>query len=133
VLERVLRNTEITETCWLWKGRRNKTGYGIVRDETGKRTLVHQLVFLRVRGAVPEGLEPDHTCKVKHCIRPDHLEPVTHQENIRRRYGGLCKRGLHEMTESNVIRNGKGRLCRACKENRPPTPTTTGPARRGAP
>lgn len=30
------------------------------------------------------GLEFDHLCRNKLCVRPDHLEAVTHTENVRR-------------------------------------------------
>lgn len=35
-------------------------------------------------GPVPIGLELDHLCKNRPCKNTDHLEPVTHEENVRR-------------------------------------------------
>lgn len=35
-------------------------------------------------GKIPEGFELDHLCRTRSCVRPDHLEPVTHAENMRR-------------------------------------------------
>jgi hypothetical protein len=29
-------------------------------------------------------MELDHRCKQKDCMNPDHLEPVSHTENVRR-------------------------------------------------
>jgi len=43
------------------------------------------------KGPVPDGLELDHLCRVRSCCNPDHLEPVTHKENIRR---GFLRRGV---------------------------------------
>jgi hypothetical protein len=38
-------------------------------------------------GSIPENLELDHLCRNPACVRPDHLEPVTHLENLRRGAG----------------------------------------------
>jgi HNH endonuclease len=44
-----------------------------------------QRVYYEERfGPVPVGTELDHLCRVRACINPDHLEPVTHAENCRR-------------------------------------------------
>lgn len=37
-----------------------------------------------VNGPVPPGLVLDHLCRDRRCRRPDHLEAVTEEENIRR-------------------------------------------------
>lgn len=77
-------NYEITDTgyvtpCWLWKGNTSKGGYA-----TYGRRRVHR-VFMESAGiSIPDGKEPDHLCRVKHCVRPDHCEAVTHTENVRR-------------------------------------------------
>ena len=46
-------------------------------------------------GPVPEGLELDHLCRIRHCVNPDHVEPVTCAVNVRR--GDLTK-----LTEEQV-------------------------------
>lgn len=52
---------------------------------TGNPTRpAHRVYYERFVGPVPDGLEPDHLCRVRPCIRPDHLELVTHLENCRR-------------------------------------------------
>jgi hypothetical protein len=37
-------------------------------------------------GEIPEGMQIDHLCRVRNCVNPDHLEPVTSAENTRRGY-----------------------------------------------
>jgi hypothetical protein len=67
--------------CWLWSGALNEFGYGI----TGSKRwgyLAHRASYARFVGPIPEGLELDHLCRVRRCINPDHLEPVTHRENV---------------------------------------------------
>jgi site-specific DNA-cytosine methylase len=76
---------EKTDTCWLWRGALNEHGYGIFGREASKDTVrAHRWAFENVVGQIPDGLDLDHLCRVRHCVRPDHLEPVTNQENTRR-------------------------------------------------
>lgn len=35
-------------------------------------------------GPVPDGMELDHGCRTPACVRPFHLEPVLHRENVLR-------------------------------------------------
>lgn len=69
--------------CWLWTGARQKEGYGRVKHED-KTPLTHRLAYELLVGPIPSGLHLDHLCRVRRCINPEHLEPVTQQENIRR-------------------------------------------------
>jgi len=64
----------------------------------------------------------DHLCRVRNCVNPDHLEPVTLTENIDRAWErlralGKCRNGLHDMTPENTITTGKAK-CRACARER---------------
>lgn len=71
--------------CWEWTAAKTKGGYGRFRD--GQRLVVaHRYSYELKYGPIPEGLELDHTCHNSSCVNPDHLEVVTHSENIRRRY-----------------------------------------------
>ena len=59
--------------CWIWPGALRDDGYG-----------PHRLVWERLRGPVPAGMQLDHLCEQHDCVNPDHLEPVTQLENLRR-------------------------------------------------
>jgi hypothetical protein len=75
--------------CWLWTGAINQKGYGITKDNHRKTIVAHRLVYITLVGPIPIGLQLDHVkerCKNKHCVNPEHLEPVTGAENMRRRY-----------------------------------------------
>lgn len=50
----------------------------------GKEYVAHRAVYEHYVGPIPEGLELDHLCKNPPCVRPEHLDPVSHAENIRR-------------------------------------------------
>lgn len=69
--------------CWIWTGTLNGAGYGTFRVN-GRTVGAHRFAYEREHGPIPEGLELDHTCEVTACVRPSHLEPVTHKENVRR-------------------------------------------------
>lgn len=79
--------------CWLWLGRVDDDGYGRFKLTTAPghhRTVrAHRFAYEQTVGPIPDGLTLDHVrergCQHRHCVRPDHLEAVTHQENLRRR------------------------------------------------
>jgi hypothetical protein len=110
------------EGCWLWQGATNGAGtppgYGVV-SFGGKRQYAHRLLYEVAVGEIPDGLEIDHLCKVTNCVNPDHLEPVTHGENLRRgemnrqEHKTHCPKG-HRYDEDNTYRWGGARRCRAC-------------------
>lgn len=108
------------EGCWIWTGALDKHGYGEF-SENRRRRRAHRVVYELVRGEIPPGLVMDHLCRVKSCVNPEHLDPVTHTENVRR---GLisynlrtkCRNGLHDITNpGNIYVNTDGkRSCRIC-------------------
>lgn len=115
---------EKTPDCWLWRGRLVKHpyrgGYGTF-DIAGTSRYAHILAYQWTVGPVPDGLELDHLCRNRACVNPDHLEPVTHAENMRRGAHALkasCPHG-HAFSGSNLIlytaRGWTERRCRACK------------------
>ena len=111
--------------CWLWTAAVDDQGYGRVGWE-GKNRKAYRVVYLLLRGSIEEGKELDHLCRVRLCVNPDHLEPVTHAVNMER--GELrrvlrekwsaprtCPQG-HPMTGENlVIRKSRGRPNRKCR------------------
>jgi hypothetical protein len=74
------------DSCWLWTKCLSE-GYGRSGFEKVTR-YAHRLMFIAVRGTpIPRGYTLDHSCRVHHCVNPDHLEPVTSRKNILR---GTC-------------------------------------------
>jgi hypothetical protein len=72
--------------CHLWAGSTSDWGYGQVRVK-GKRVMAHRYAYEKKRGPIPPGLDLDHLCRVRCCVNPDHLEPVTRRENTLRGVG----------------------------------------------
>lgn len=107
--------------CWLYIGRMNAQGYGLLRV-MGKTVSAHRFSWVSVCGEIPAGLQLDHKCRVRCCVNPDHLELVTPRENWSRGIAPTalnaakreCKYG-HSFTEENTYRmKGGGRRCRQC-------------------
>jgi hypothetical protein len=73
--------TEDANGCWLWQDGL-LWGYGHTGGQFGERR-VHRLSYMAWKGPIPEGHEVGHTCHVKRCAYPGHLEAVTHSENMR--------------------------------------------------
>lgn len=69
--------------CWVWLRSRDRDGYGWASLDN-KTYSAHRLVFVLLGGVIPDGLVLDHLCRVRHCVNPAHLEPVTNRENLAR-------------------------------------------------
>lgn len=76
-------NVLLTNGCWFWTGNAEPGKYGYLFFD-GRKRRPHEVSYERINGPIPAGLELDHTCEEKLCVRPDHLEAVTHKENVRR-------------------------------------------------
>jgi hypothetical protein len=87
--------------CWTWTGAGGDGDYGAVWYQ-GSTRKAHVVVYELLVGPVPAGLELDHLCRVKHCVRPDHLEPVTHAENMRRTVRAATARYRQRLRESGT-------------------------------
>ncbi len=81
-IDRIMAKVEVVDGCWLFQGAK-RSGYGQISVE-GKNKQAHRVSYEVNVGPIPEGLELDHLCRATNCVNPDHLEPVTHAENIRR-------------------------------------------------
>lgn len=103
--------------CWVWTGKPDAHGYATIRRD-GKTIKAHRGTYEEIIGPFPEGLVPDHLCRVTMCVNPHHLEPVTQRENSLRGIRtapSVCPHG-HEYTEANTrIKKNGTRVCRSCE------------------
>lgn len=118
--QRFWSNANQSDGCWLWLGSINEHGYGVIWLGT-RRTRAHRFGYELIIGPVSEGLDLDHLCRVRSCVNPAHLEPVTRQVNLLRgetiaaaaAQRTHCPAG-HEYTPENTRINRGSRICREC-------------------
>jgi len=113
------------EACWPWVGSINPYGYGQARvgsraAGTSRMVGAHRAMYEVAVGPIPDGLQLDHLCRVRHCVNPLHLEPVTKYVNGIRgeSFSAINARKTHcprgHPYDSRNVSNG-GRMCSCCK------------------
>ena len=117
----------VGDGCWEWTASINGSGYGEFMSRRWPKAtrLAHRLVYMLLVGDIPDGLDLDHLCRNRRCVRPSHLEPVTRRENLLRGNTVTARNALathcvngHEFDASNThtLPDGK-RRCRACNRD----------------
>ena len=66
-------------SCWIWTAGLDDAGYGRYELDGWNQKAYHVL-----NGHPPTGMQVDHLCRVRSCIRPEHLEFVTPRTNTLR-------------------------------------------------
>lgn len=111
-----------TDSCWIWTGANTggENAYGTIW-KNGRHHLAHRVMHELHNGEILDGQEIDHVCKTKLCVNPDHLEAVTHRENMLRADSGWkcrekthCPKG-HEYTKENTRITHGSRSCKTCE------------------
>lgn len=118
-----LIEVDIATGCWIWRGSfLQKSGYGRIKVK-GRDYVAHRFIYERYVEPVPKELQLDHLCRVRLCVNPQHLEPVTPYENqlrgstFTKKFSEslTCSRG-HEKIPENIFLRKDGRYrCKLCK------------------
>lgn len=111
--------------CWMWTGSVDRGGYARIQMPGNVLESAHRMSFLAAKGYLPPlGCDLDHLCRSRSCVNPDHLEPVTHRENILRGEGLAaenarkthCKNGHALDSVNTYMERRKDRHVRKCKQ-----------------
>ena len=108
--------------CWLWAAYVMPNGYGKFGVSKECYAYAHRFSYQLAKGEIPEGLDLDHLCRVRHCVNPDHLEPVSRRANLLRGEGHPAKNAAkthcpsgHPYDERNTYVWGTNRQCITCR------------------
>jgi hypothetical protein len=83
-VERISLKLKKDNGCWIYTGKLSVKGYAHVQSDIKKMKYAHRIMYEAKYGPVPKGMELDHICRKRACCNPDHVEPVTHRENMLR-------------------------------------------------
>ncbi len=113
--------------CWEWQAYIHpKSGYGgfSLSKISGR---AHRVIYQIFVERIPDALQCDHLCKVRHCVNPAHIEAVTAAINNARSESPAainarkthCPLG-HPLTPDNIVKrkDRKARNCRICANNK---------------
>ena len=72
---------EKTDACWNWTGAKSQ-GYGMIKvSGTKKMRGAHRISYEMANGSISEGMQIDHICRNRACVKPEHLQPVSNKQN----------------------------------------------------
>lgn len=114
--------------CLEWTGSKKPNGYGQFTAD-GRCYVAHRWLYEQRVGPIPAGMQLDHLCRNRSCVRLEHLEVVTPRENQHRgdSFSGInarkthCPKGHPFDAGNTIIRSNQRagrRECRACKNER---------------
>lgn len=120
--DRFYNSVDTTGNCWLWTAYVSPAGYGrfsVTRNGKSIQRSAHRAAWEMLHGPLDDEWVLDHLCRVRHCVRDTHLEPVSNRTNILRGVGASalnarkthCKHGHQDwFINANGVRE-----CATCR------------------
>lgn len=84
IIQQFESKIERSNECWNWTAHIAVTGYGMFQASGSQPVYAHRFSYELYVGPIPDGLTIDHLCFNRKCVNPQHLEPVSLAENVRR-------------------------------------------------
>lgn len=112
VEERFWSKVKMGSSCWEWQGSLSR-GYGQLPKGAGLAPFkAHRLSYELYYGPIPEGLQINHRCDNRRCVRPSHLYAGTQRQNARdtSRRGRLNPKSLLNLRPGRAGVYGAGPL-----------------------
>jgi HNH endonuclease len=110
----------VPSQCWIWIASRDPRGYGHIGLNRSLQRA-HRVSLRLADIPIPDDLVVDHLCRNPSCVNPDHIEPVTQRENVKRALRNRkthCKNG-HPLIATNLraghLKKRGWRQCRTCQ------------------
>lgn len=104
--------------CWIWLGEIDKKGYGRF-SIGGRRVQAHIYLWTEKNGPLPPSIQLDHMCRRRACVRPEHMDPVSGSENVKRTFARYRRAleycpALHRLDETGKATPEGGVVCKLC-------------------
>lgn len=93
--------------CWIWKGCKDRGGYGFFRYK-GKSLRAHRVSFELCVGEISEGNYICHRCDNPKCVNPSHLFQGTCMDN----WNDCVNKGRSKWKENHPFRENPNLMSR---------------------
>ena len=79
----IFSRCKIESNCWIWQGATSGFGYPVANiNGRGTFTYLHKHIYSRYKGDIIRGMKVDHICNNPKCLKPGHLQVLTHGDNV---------------------------------------------------